>query len=630
MKSVATVTFFLSLPFIVEASEMVKLKGYLGERLDAMIEKSVVRTDVDYLTVQFSADADTRQWWQTEFWGKWMHSSVPYASYVRSPRLNASIERSVSDIISYQRPSGYIGNYKDEARCDRGWDVWGMKYTMMGLMFYSDGAKDPEKKKKALDACCKLCDYVIGELGPNGRRKRNIWHTGSWSGMASCSILEPVVWLYRRTKEQKYLSFASYLVKCMTEEPDGPRLVDLALKKIPFAKRTGIGHNFTPGKDWDYLGKCGRAKAYEMMSCYQGLLEYAEEVKGCDNLREAALLTAKAIVKDEINLAGGATSLEQWHEGAKKQHLPYKHQQETCVTTTWMRFCQKLLEVTDDSQWADQIERSFYNAYLASLEADGSEFAAYTPLTGSRYHGHHHCRMHASCCDANGPRGFLCFLYDFFRVKNDVATFNFYSSALAKGKLSNGKNVSFEMYSLYPRNGYVRIVSRTALAGSFPMRLRIPAWCNSATVKLNGVSAGAAKSGTYFTIPSREWTHGDVVEIKFSMEVVSHIVDKHVAFTYGPVLLARDSRFGDGDIAEVMRCEFEDKGIVKSFTPVRTTGDDFWMLFSAVLPLGSHDENPEGQLPTAVTFCDYASAGNTWNRKDYYRTWFPLEQNDLF
>ena len=115
-----------------------------------MIEKSVVRTDVDYLTVQFSADADTRQWWQTEFWGKWMHSSVPYASYVRSPRLNASIERSVSDIISYQRPSGYIGNYKDEARCDRGWDVWGMKYTMMGLMFYSDGAKDPEKKKKAL------------------------------------------------------------------------------------------------------------------------------------------------------------------------------------------------------------------------------------------------------------------------------------------------------------------------------------------------------------------------------------------------------------------------------------------------------------------------------------------------
>jgi hypothetical protein len=54
------------------------------------------------------------------------------------------------------------------------------------------------------------------------------------------------------------------------------------------------------------------------------------------------------------------------------------------------------------------------------------------------------------------------------------------------------------------------------------------------------------------------------------------------------------------------------------------------MLFSAVLPLGSHDENPEGQLPTAVTFCDYASAGNTWNRKDYYRTWFPLEQDEMF
>ena len=71
MRRLMQVASFLILPFIVEASETVKLKGYLGERLDAMIEKSIVGTDVDYLTVQFSADADTSHWWQTEFWGKW-------------------------------------------------------------------------------------------------------------------------------------------------------------------------------------------------------------------------------------------------------------------------------------------------------------------------------------------------------------------------------------------------------------------------------------------------------------------------------------------------------------------------------------------------------------------------------
>ena len=34
---------------------------------------------------------------------------------------------------------------------------------------------------------------------------------------------------------------------------------------------------------------------------------------------------------------------------------------------------------------------------------------------------------------------------------------------------------------------------------------------------------------------------------------------------------------------------------------------------------------PEGALPETVFFCDYASAGNTWDRDHYYRTWFPEE-----
>jgi hypothetical protein len=49
------------------------------------------------------------------------------------------------------------------------------------------------------------------------------------------------------------------------------------------------------------------------------------------------------------------------------------------------------------------------------------------------------------------------------------------------------------------------------------------------------------------------------------------------------------------------------------------------MVFSATLPIGSHHENPEAELPTTVFFCDYASAGNTWTRDNYYRTWFPME-----
>ena len=607
----------------------VKLKGYLGARLDQMVERHVGGTDIDYITAPFLEKTERKNWWQTEFWGKYMHAAVPYALYSGSPKIASDIRRGVARILSSQEPNGYIGNYPDELRCGEGWDVWGMKYTLLGLLHdydfvHATGGKNADAAA-ALSAAKRLCDYVIGEIGPGGRRGREVWQTGNWSGYASSSILEPVMWLYQRVAAaegaaaaQKYLDFAAFLVKGLREPEAGPRLVDLALKGVSVADRNGYGN--VAEKHGGYVMKHNRWKSYEMMSCYQGMLDYYEALKAkgqggepVEELFRAALLTAEDIAREEINLAGGCASSEAWFHGARKQHLPYLRLQETCVTTTWMRLCEKLLGLTDDPKWADEIERTFYNAYLAALKADGSEFAGYTPLTGNRYHGQHHCYMHTDCCTANGPRGFLCFLRELFKSDGKTATFNFYASALVKG---------FDMYALYPRANTARIVSHTT--GRLDVRLRIPAWSAKTVVKVNGAAQPGVKPGTYFTL-ARDWALGDVVEIAFDMPVVAHTLAHHVAFTRGPVLLARDSRFADGDLTEPLRRGLKDGQRMPTFTAVRAPSDDIWMTFTATLPIGSHHENPEGQLPGTVTFCDYASAGNTWRRDNYYRTWFPVE-----
>ena len=121
----------------------VRLKGHLGERLDRMIERHVAGTDVDYITACFQEKTERKGWWQTEFWGKWMHSAVPYAAYADSARLRERIERGIDQILVSQEPCGYIGNYPDDLRCGEGWDVWGMKYTMMGLLHYYDHGLQP-------------------------------------------------------------------------------------------------------------------------------------------------------------------------------------------------------------------------------------------------------------------------------------------------------------------------------------------------------------------------------------------------------------------------------------------------------------------------------------------------------
>ncbi len=615
-------TFLILAAAVATSLPDIKLKGYLGDRLDAMIQGHVIGTDVDYITAAYQEKTENKGWWQTEFWGKYMHSAVPYAYYVDSAKLGNDLKHGVDRMLQSQEPCGYIGNYPDELRCGEGWDVWGMKYTMLGLLHYYDYVKghDDAEAEKVLNATKRLCDYVIGEIGLNGRRNRELWTTGNWSGYASSSILEPVVWLYRRTKEEKYLDFATYIVKGMTEPDSGPRLLDLALKGVSVADRNVDGQDFTKNDDWAYVCKHGRSKAYEMMSCYQGLIEYYE-VTGRKDLLDAAIMTANDIVKEEVNLAGGCASSEAWYHGARKQHLPYLRLQETCVTTTWMRFCEKLLDVTDDPKWADQIERTFYNAYLGAMKADGREFAGYTPLNGNRYHGQNHCFMHTDCCTANGPRGFLCFLREFFRNDGKTATFNFYGSAIVPG---------FDMYALYPRTDYVRIVSHTT--GALKLRLRIPSWSEKTQVKLNGKTLDGVMAASYFLI-DRVWKLGDIVEVRFDMPVVQHVLDHHVAFTRGPVLLARDSRFNDGDLTEPIRScvgddvrgGAKDGAVMPTFTSVRTPSEEFWMTFSAILPLGSHHANPEGANPASVFFCDYASAGNRWRRENYYRTWFPVE-----
>ena len=596
----------------------VRLKGPLGERLDAMIERHVIGTDVDYITAPFQEKTETKRWWQTEFWGKYMQSAMPYLQYTGSAKLKTAVDRGIASMIASQEKNGYIGNYPDDLRCGEGWDVWGMKYTMMGFLHYYDATKSTD----ALEACKRVCDYVIAELGPNGKRGVRLYQTGNWSGYASSSILEPVMWLYQRTQDKKYLDFATYLVKDMTEVEDGPRLLDLALKGISVADRNGHGNKAeTHG---GYVMKHNRWKSYEMMSCYQGMLDYFE-VTGRKELFDAAVATGNDIIKEEINLAGGCACSEAWFHGARKQHLPYLRLQETCVTTTWMRFCEKLLDLTGDPKWADEIERTFYNAYLGAMKADGSEFAGYTPLSGNRYHGQHHCYMHTDCCTANGPRGFLCFLKGFFRTTGDAAVFNFYASALVKGVMPRtGKKIAFDMYSLYPRSNTARIVSHTENAGVVPLKLRIPKWSEATVVKVNGEEQKGAVPGTYITI-EREWKLGDIVEIRFDMPVVAHKLEHNIAFTRGPVLLARDSRFGDGDFTEPFRRGIKDGQRMTGFADVRTPSGDIWMAFSATLPIGSHHENPEGALPSTVFFCDYASAGNTWQRDNYYRTWFPEE-----
>ena len=163
----------------------------------------------------------------------------------------------------------------------------------------------------------------------------------------------------------------------MTEYPDGPELVKQADVPVADRRLTVVDkyHSWNP--------EHALTKAYELMSCYQGLVEYYQ-VTGRKEYLDAAVKTAKSIATTEINLAGGGAAGEHWFHGADQQWRHISWPQETCVITTWMRLCEKLRAVTGDPYWSEQLEKTFYNAYLGALNFEADTFAAYTPLMGSR------------------------------------------------------------------------------------------------------------------------------------------------------------------------------------------------------------------------------------------------------
>ena len=290
-----------------------------------------------------------------------------------------------------------------------------------------------------------------------------------------------------------------------------------------------------------------------------------------------------------------------------------------------MRLCSKLLAVTRDPIWADRLEKTFYNAYLASMSPNADKFAAYTPLMGYRSAGHHHCRTHTDCCNANGPRGWLTVLDSTAVVDGGAATLNFYMSGKVSFPLPacSPDSASFSVYTMYPRDGtvFLRYCGREA---EFSLNLRIPAFSEQTRVKVNGrVAPGAAQAGSYFTL-TRAWKSGDTVEVAFELPVKMHRLHDHVAFTRGPICLARDVRFGDGALDdEVQAGKITEKDLAE-FKVVKRPDPSMFMAVAAVLPTGIHTENPDnGMLPSVVQFTDYASAGNLWRPDCRYRVWLP-------
>ena len=532
--------------------------------------------------------------WRGEYFGKMMRGACLTYRYYPDSELYDILYKTVQNLLKTQDEEGRITTYTKEYEFS-GWDLWTRKYALVGCLYFYEICKEDAFKVEIINGLQRHVDYLIEHIGEG---KVSILDTSHfWGGLNSSSILEPVVELYRLTRQEKYLSFAEYILHMGGCK--GGNLLELAEK----------------GELMPY--QYPETKAYEMMSYFEGVLAYYE-VTGNERYLRIVEKFADAVRSSDITIIGCAGCLHELFDNSfNKQTEEVEDKaimQETCVTVTWMRLQERLLRLTGKEIYMDGIERSAYNALYGSINVygnpqycaekmsfvDGVPFDSYSPLVnqprGIGIGGYKTFKEggYYGCCACIGAAGTGLFPLIGVMEKKGGVVFNGYHNGVVDYVTDHGNKVQFQIQGDYLSQGLVNIQVLSATNEQFSIVLRIPLWSNHPQVKVNEATYQAEQG--YYTI-EREWKNGDVISLAFHPILRKIELNKKMAFAYGNIVLARDE-------------QKENKNINQAFSVIMN-GDIPQVQRVAAEP----SEELRFLLNTdegAILLTDYASCGKKW------------------
>lgn len=601
--------------------------GYAGHLIDREIYNRITsdfaKTEI-YARAEnaFRTKIDDHEavcYWQGEFWGKLMISACRVCRYTKDEELKKFIRKGVYSLMSTADENGYIGTYKNSLNvfmcseeegyaclgqnCRWNWNIWCRKYTLWGLI----EAYLLLSEKPILDAAVKFLDHLIGELHDNGI---SIADTGTFVGMPSGSILKPVLILYRITGDEKYLDFAHEIADAW-DDPSGkaPNLIRNAFSGKP------VYEWYDKPEKW--------AKAYEMMSCLDGLLELYR-VTGNERYYEAVRNIFDLLWKYERNSFFSVGFNDQFLSGGDYINSA----SEPCDVIHLMRVVYELYALSGEKRYMDIAELICYNPLLASLTFDAkwgfrilrseAKHQPAPPQPGPLPLPNNHC------CVNNMPRGMMNFAECAVMRKGGEIYINFFTPYELSG------DVRVKIGGTYLSDGKVSIET----AGAEKVYVRKPDFCRF--ILLDGEEISSEDG--YCLIPAEKqekfslvfdinpriigFEHemkepegeSDVHKRRFTLspaeigyvppEYMVHGVCSRVMA--GPVCLARSIRVGDTKEnmlkvnGDYISCEIEAKP---------SCGTDFQCVFE----VKAHAKD----RTDTFTMCDFASAGRVENEEKY-------------
>src|SRR5690242_18932459 len=420
------------------------LTGWIGDRMAANEGNRLVKLDATRLLEGYR-HRPGRQAWDGEHVGKWLHAATLAWANTGDAALREKLDYIAAELVKCQMEDGYLGTYLPKDRWTE-WDVWAHKYNLIGLITYMrcTGNMTP------LPACRRMGDLLCNTFGDEPG-KRDILKAGWHVGMAPTSVLEPMVLLYRLTGEPRYLDFCKYILRAW-EQPNGPKVISTLLK----VKR---------------VDKVGNGKAYEMLSCLNGALEYYRTI-GDPSILQACLNAWQDIVTHRLYITGAASYHELFHGDYDLPNV--SNVGETCVTVTWLQFNAQLLRLTGEARYADQLEHVVLNQLLGAQKCDGSAWGYYVQMEGKKPYS---ANLYGRCCLSSGPRGVALIPSFALTTDSEGPVVNLYDAGTVRLQLYYETSVTLTTETQYPVNDRTRIKVDPATQKNISYKACVPSWC---------------------------------------------------------------------------------------------------------------------------------------------------------
>lgn len=513
--TVATNSFYVSNRAPLEPSRLIPLpigavepRGWLREILERQREGLCGHLGEISAWLQ----KDDNAWLSKDGKGKYGWEEVPYwlrgyiqmAYIFNDPKMIAESQVWINGALNSQRPNGDFGPDRKFGD-DHTRDFWANMLMMYCLETYYEHSHDP----RVIDLMTKYFKYHLSL--PDDQLL-----THYWQKMRGGDELYSIYWLYNRTGDAFLLDLANKIHRVTANwEMNGT---------LPNWHNVNIAEAFREPAEHSLLTH----NASELKATYNDFFE---------------------VRKRYGQVPGGMFGGD---ENCRPGYSDPRQAVETCGMVEQMLSDELLEQMSGDPFWADNCENVAFNTYPAALTPDMRALRYLTAPNMVVSDAKNHSPgiqnsgpflmmnpFSSRCCQHNHGMGWPYFNKHLWLATPDNGLCAaIYSASEVKAKVGDGIEVRIEEQTHYPFSEQIHFVLHSSGAATFPLYLRIPGWCKSASVLVNGEALPLDLEADKYVRINRPWNDGDVVTLNLPMSVNVHQWTANhdsVSVNYGPL-----------------------------------------------------------------------------------------------